>query len=136
VSGLPAQELRLQAHEDGIQLVFGVEQLWEELLAEVLVLVVQALEDQQAGNVDEEVVVPALDLLLELFVFLARGLDNVGEVDERGRNFDVEKVVLAHLPALLVFDEQLDQVLVVLELRVDHFDVFLVDPEQLPQLGE
>lgn len=89
--------------------------------ADILVLLLQVLQDQQAGDLDEDLGVPALQRVLELRVLLGGGLQDVREVDQVDALLAVREVVLAFLPGRLVLLQQLHQVLVVFELRVYHF---------------
>lgn len=59
---------------------FSVVHVWVKYTADLLVVVLQRLENQQRGDVKEDLGVPLLELLRELLMLLACSLDHLREV--------------------------------------------------------
>ena len=105
--------------------------IWIEEAADLLIVVLQTLEDQQLWDDEENFSVSLFDLLGELFVLFSRRLDYLGEMDELVTFFRVQEVREALTPAIFEFYKDFDQLDVVLELRIDYFDVLVVLAQQI-----
>lgn len=133
---LPLLELLLELEVEAEGLGVDLVEVGQEVAAEVLVVLVQRLEGEDAGDDQEDVRVAALDHVPELLVLLGDALDGAREVQQVALLLAVAEVVAALLPAALVLHQQLHQVRVVLELRVHHLDVLVVLAQQRAQAGE
>ena len=78
---LPRVEVLLAfLNYEQLQVHGRVADLREEVLADVLVLLLQTLQNEQTGDLDEDLGLAAVQLLLEALVLLRGGLQDVGEV--------------------------------------------------------
>ena len=89
--------------------------------ADVFVLFFKVFEHQQTGYLHENLSLATFQLVLEGLVFFRGGFKDVREVNQMGAFLWVSEVVLTLLPSGFVFLEKLNEVLVVLQLRVNHF---------------
>jgi hypothetical protein len=82
--------------------------------ADLLVVVLEALQDEQLRDDEEDLGVALLELLRELAVLLARGLNDLAEVQQLVESLAVEEIGEALAPAVFELDQDLDQLDVVL----------------------
>jgi len=110
----PFLEERPQIFKGFVEFMMRLIKLWEEEFADFFVLVIQTLQQNEAGYINENISVSAVDLLLELRVFFTRRFKNVGEINQINALLFIYKVIFSLFPRLLVKLEQFYQILVVL----------------------
>jgi len=94
--------------------------------ADVLVVILKTLQDQQTGNNDEYLGVALLQLFREGLVLLRSGFNHLTEVQKLVHLLGVKEVSEALTPGVLEFNQDLNQFIVVFQLRVYNLDVLFV----------
>ena len=125
-------QLEVQSEGARVDLVQG----GKEVLAEVLVVFVEALEGEDAGDNEEDIGIAHFHHFAEAVVFFRDALNGAREVQQMALLLAGAEVAGAFLPALLVLHQSLHQVRVVLQLRVHHLDVFVVFTQQSAERAE
>ena len=88
--------------------------VWVEEATNLLVVILQALQNQQLRYNEEDLRVSLLQLLRKLPVLLARRLDHLAEVQQLIECFTVQEVGQPLTPAVLEFNQNFNQLHVVL----------------------
>ena len=96
----------------------------------LFVVVLETLQDEQLWYNEEYLSVTLLELLKELSVLFSCRLNYLREMQKLIERLAVEEVGETLGPAILEFDQNLDQLGVVLELWIDHFNVLVVLTQQ------
>lgn len=123
---LPQLKVFIEFEEDCVELTALLVHLRQKIEANAFVFVLQALQDQQAGNIYENVCIAALDGLFEFGVLVRGCLDYVRKMNQVDLLLRVQQVTLALFPRLLVLHHDFHQVLVVFELGVHDLDVLVI----------
>ena len=103
-----------------------VEHVWVKEVADFFIIVFQAFQYQEGRNVEKDLGVSLLELLRKLGVFLGCRFDNLRKVQELVAFFVINKVGQALAPTILEFNQDFYKFDVILELRINNFNILLV----------
>lgn len=112
----------------------GVCHAGAEEAADALVVILNALEHHQGRDIYKDLCVALLQLLGEGLMLLAGGLHDLREVQQLSELLAVHEVGQALRPAVFELHQRFNQVTIVTQLRVYHFNVLLILAQKLPQV--
>lgn len=98
--------------------------------ADLLVIVLYALEHQETRDVQEYFCVSLLQLFSEGLVLFRASLNDLRKVQKLGELFGVHEVCEALRPRILKLNKHFHKFKIVFQLRVYNFNVTLVFPKQ------
>ncbi len=90
----------LQFLELLLTLIRLLEHLGEKALRDAFVFLLDRFQDQEAGNVDEDVAVSVLNLFIERFVLFSGSFDYLGEVEQLLQFLWVQEMLFSKTPYL------------------------------------
>ena len=118
--------------------LFGllVEHVGVKEIADLFIIVFQAFEYQEGRNVEKDLGVALLQLLSKLRVLLGRRLNHLREVEQLVAFFVIDEVGQTLAPTVFEFNENFYKFDVVLELRIDNFNILLVFSKKIFEILE
>jgi len=123
-----------ELYDLGAFLCWGVVHIRIENTRDLFVVVLKRLQDQHCRNVQENFSVSLFQLLGELNVLLSSSLNHLTKVQQLTQFLTVHKVCETLWPAILEFSKDLDELNVVLKLRVYYFYVLFVFAENKTEI--
>lgn len=97
-----------------------------EVVYDFLVVLLNALKDQQCWNYHEDFGVSLLQLLLKLGVFVGCRLNHLREVQQLRQLLVVHEVGEALAPGVLELAQTVHEFQIIFELRVHHLNILVI----------